>query len=244
MGFVFQKNVIWHNPGGYYIWRPKNIPWIRRYDPGAFFNYYHDASDPRNFQQASIYLFPIYLFFTDGSFIQYAIFPTWQNINFDFAPLGVAIEQDNYFYTRHQVNFNTDRSAKFSLSGNLNWGNFYNGKRTTVSGGLRFAPIPHIAFTLDYEYNNLRNLGKLNEDLITQLTTVGGRFALNPRLQLSTFYQYNTFDERGRWNLRASWEYRPLSFVYLVYNNTQINSLDNPFQEQQFVGKVTWMRQF
>lgn len=63
MGFVFQKNVIWHNPGGYYIWRPKNIPWIRRFDPGAFFNYYHDAANPGNFQQASIYLFPIYLVF-------------------------------------------------------------------------------------------------------------------------------------------------------------------------------------
>lgn len=244
MGFVFQKNVIWHNPGGYYIWRPKNIPWIRRFDPGAFFNYYHDASDPRNFQQGNIYLFPIYLIFTDGSFLQYAIFPTWQNINFNFAPLGVAIEQDDYFYTRQQVNFNTDRSAKFSLSGSVNWGKFYNGNRTTLNGGLRFVPIPHLAFTLDYEYNNLRNLGILREDLSTQLTTVGGRFALNPRLQLSTFYQYNTFDEQGRWNLRASWEYRPLSFVYLVYNNTQINSLDVPFQEQQLVGKVTWMRQF
>jgi hypothetical protein len=30
MGFVRQKNVIRHNPGGYYIWRPKKIDWIRR----------------------------------------------------------------------------------------------------------------------------------------------------------------------------------------------------------------------
>lgn len=63
MGFVFQKNVIWHNPGGYYIWRPKKLPWIRRFDPGAFFNYYHDFKNPGQFQQANIYLFPIYLFF-------------------------------------------------------------------------------------------------------------------------------------------------------------------------------------
>ena len=58
MGFVFQKNVIWHNPGGYFIWRPKNIPWIRCFDPGLFVNYYHDANDPGNFQQGSLYLFP------------------------------------------------------------------------------------------------------------------------------------------------------------------------------------------
>ena len=143
MGFVFQKNVIQHNPGGYYIWRPKNIPWIWRWDPGAFVNYYHDFRNPDQFQQANIYLFPVYIFFKDRSFLQYAIFPTWQNINFDFRPLGISIAQDDYYYTRQQVNFNTNRSAKISVSGSVNWGSFYNGKRTTFVGGLRIAPIPH-----------------------------------------------------------------------------------------------------
>ncbi len=244
MGFVFQKNVIWHNPGGYYIWRPKNIPWIRRFDPGAFFNYYHDASNPGNFQQGNIYLFPIYLIFTNGSFLQYAIFPTWQNINFNFGPLGVSIEQDNYFYTRHQIDFNTDESAKLSGSGSINWGNFYNGRRTTLNAGLRFAPSVHAALTVDYEYNDLKELGIDRQNLETHLTTLGARFALNPRLQLSAFYQYNSFDQQGRWNIRGSWEYRPLSFVYFVFNDTQIDGLDRDFREQQVISKVTFIRQF
>jgi len=245
MGFVFQKNVIQHNPGGYYIWRPKNIPWIRRFDPGVFVNYYHDFQNPGNFQQANLYLFPIYLFFTDGSFLEYAIFPTWQNINFNFAPLGIPIAQDSYYYTRHVVRFNSDRSAKFSVSGNINWGGFYNGQRTSLFGNVRFAPIPQATLSVSHEYNNLQELGVNTEDLETNLTTVGARFALNPRVQLSAFYQYNTFDDQGRWNIRASWEYRPLSFVYLVFNDTQINSLDNqPFQEQQIISKITFVNQF
>jgi len=244
MGFVFQKNVIWHNPGGYYIWRPKSIPWIRRFDPGAFFNFYHDFRDPGRFQQANIYLFPIYLIFTNGSFLQYAIFPTWQNINFDFAPLGVPVEQGDYYYTRQQVNFNTDQSAKLSGSGSINWGSFYDGSRTTISAGLRYAPSVHAALTLDYEYNDLKELGKNSEDLVTHLVTVGARFALNPRVQLSAFYQYNSFDEQGRWNIRASWEYQPLSFIYLVFNDTRVNGLDEPFWEQQFISKVTFVKQF
>ena len=244
MGFVFQKNVIQHNPGGYYIWRPKNIPWIRRFDPGAFFNYYHDFNDPGNFQQANIYLFPVYIFFSDNSFLQYAIFPTWQNINFNFTPLGIEISQDDYYYTRQQVNFRTNQSAKVSLSGSVNWGTFYNGRRTTLEGGLRIAPIPHAALTVDYEYNDINSLGEGLENLETHLTTIGSRFALNPRVQLSAFYQYNTFDERGRWNVRASWEYQPLSFIYLVFNDTQIDELDDPFQEQQFIGKLTFLKQF
>jgi len=244
MGFVFQKNVIWHNPGGYYIWRPKNIPWIRRFDPGAFFNYFHDFNRPGQFQQASIYLFPIYLIFTNGSFLQYAIFPTWQNINFEFAPLGIPIEQGNYYYTRQQINFNSDQSAKLSGSASINWGSFYNGRRTRLNAGLRYAPSVHAAVTLDYEFNDLRDLGKESEDLTTHLVSAGARFALNPRIQLSAFYQYNSFDEQGRWNVRFSWEYQPLSFIYLVFNDTRIDNLDEPFQEQQFVSKVTFVKQF
>ncbi|MEM8968527.1 MAG: DUF5916 domain-containing protein [Bacteroidota bacterium] len=244
MGFVFQKNVIWHNPGGYFIWRPKNLPWIRRFDPGLFVNYYQDANNPGNFQQGSLYLFPIYIFFANNSFLEYAIYPTWQNINFDFAPLGIRIAQDNYYYTRQAVRFRTDQSAKLSVSGTIEWGGFYNGQRTSVEAGLRFVPIPHVALTADYEFNDLRNLGEQMENLRTHLTTLGTRFALNPRVQLSAFYQYNTFDEQGRWNIRGSWEYQPLSFIYLVFNDTRIDGLENPLEEQQFISKITFLKQF
>ena len=244
MGFVRQKNVIRHNPGGYWIVRPKKLPWIRRWDPGVFANYYHDADDPGQFQQANLWLFPVWIFFTDGSFLSYSIFPTWQNINFNFAPLGVQIGQDDYFYTRHEIRFNTDQSKKWSISGGFEWGEFYNGRRESVTSGIRLAPNPYMALTFDYEYNRLRELGELSENLETHLSTIGARFAANPRVQLSTFYQYNTFDEQGRWNVRLSWEYQPLSFLYLVFNNTQINGLENPFEQQQFIAKVTFLKQF
>ncbi|MEM1122434.1 MAG: DUF5916 domain-containing protein, partial [Bacteroidota bacterium] len=39
MGFVRQRNLISHNPGGYWIVRPKKLDWIRRWDPGIFVTY-------------------------------------------------------------------------------------------------------------------------------------------------------------------------------------------------------------
>ena len=200
---------------------------------------------PVTFNRPDIYIFPVYLIFRNGSFLQYAIFPTWQNINFNFAPLGIPIEQGNYYYTRQKVNFYTDQSAKISGSGSINWGKFYNGERTTINAGLRFAPSVHAAITVDYEYNDLKKLGRDQTDLSTHLVSLGVRFALNPRLQLSSFYQYNSFDEQGRWNLRFSWEYQPLSFLYIVFNDARINSnLDEPFEEQQVITKITYVKQF
>lgn len=244
MGFISQSNVIKHNPGGYWIVRPKKLNWIRRWDPGFFVNYYHDADKPGNFQQASIYFFPIYVFFTDGSFVEYAVTPTWQNINFDFAPLGINIAEGDYFYVRHNVNFRTDQSKKWSLSGSYDWGEFYNGKQEKVEAGARLAPSPYFAVNFDYEFIKLRNLGEQSEDLDTHLTTVGARFALNPRIQLSSFYQHNTFDDQGRWNVRFSWEYQPLSFVYLVFNSNNINTTDRVYKQDQTIAKVTFLKQF
>lgn len=244
IGFVRQKNVIRHNPGGYWIIRPKALPWIRRWDPGFFADYYHDADKPGNFQQASLYLFPVYVFFKDNSFFEYAVYTNWQNINFDFAPLGLSIAHGNYYYVNHRVKFNTDQSKKVSLNGIYNWGDFYNGKKETVNAGARIAPNPHVAFTADYEFNKLKGVGEQERNLDTHLITGGARLAWNPRIQLSVFYQYNTFDEQGRWNVRASWEYQPLSFIYLVFNDTQTDFADGVLSSQQLIGKVTFLKQF
>ncbi|MEM7185271.1 MAG: DUF5916 domain-containing protein [Bacteroidota bacterium] len=244
MGFVRQTDVIRHNPGGYYIWRPKKIDWIRRWDPGVFANYNHDATDPGSFQQASLYIFPIYTWFKDNSFVEVSFTPTWQNINFDFTPLGIEIEQDRYQYTRYTLQYRTDQSKKLSATVSYDFGNFYNGTRNTVFGGLRYAPLPHIAFNANYEYNDINDLGIDNEDLETNLYTANLRLALNPRVQLSTFYQFNSFDDQGRWNVRFSWEYMPLSFVYLVFNDTRIDAFDPLQQQTQFISKITFLKQF
>jgi hypothetical protein len=182
MGFVFANNTVHHNPGGYFIIRPKKLPWIRRWDPGVFVNYYHDFKDPSRWQEFHLYLFPAYFFFTDGSFLEYAIFPTWQNVTYDFAPLGIALVQKKYFYVTQK------------------------------------------------------------ESVETHLITGGARLAWNADVQLSAFYQYNSFDERGRWNARLSWQFAPLSFVHVVFN--QNNFQETGAQNQALITKVSWMRQF
>jgi hypothetical protein len=244
MGFVYQNNVIQHNPGGYFILRPKKMPWIRRWDPGFFLKYYHDFRNPNKFQQASLYLFPIYVFFKDNSFIEFAITPTWQNIDFVFTPLGIPISKKYYYYTRQFVRFNSDRSKKLSLSGKYGWGKFYNGTRNTVTFGARYSPIPNVSISGDYEQNSLNNLGINNQNLRTSLYTSGIRLALNPKLQLSGFYQYNDFTKTGRINARFSWEYLPQSFIYLVFNNTESDAFNRIESQQQVISKITLIKQF
>ena len=244
MGFVFQKDVMYHSPGGYAILRPKALPFIRRWDPGAFFNIYHDLKDFGNFQQANIYIFPLFMWFKDNSFFEASLTPTWQNINFNFSPLGINIEQKNYSYTRFLVTYRTDQSKKLSASVSYDFGNFYNGTRTTLNTSLRYAPLPKISLSANYEHNNINNLGLLNENLNTDLYSANLRLAVSPRFQFNSFYQFNSFNEQGRLNLRLSWEYQPLSFIYLVFNDIQEDQFTPRILDRQFISKITFLKQF
>jgi hypothetical protein len=243
MGFTFANNVIHHNPGGYFIWRPKKEKsYIRRADPGFFVNYYHNASDGK-FQQADLYLFPVYLYFRDNSFLEVSLFPTWQNIDFGFEPLGILVPQGRYFYARKFMQYKTDRSRKFSASVSTSFGKFYDGRLTTFYTDVRFAPTPHAALTFDYELNSARSLGKNAADKDVHLYSGGLRLALNPHLQGTVFYQYNTLNKSGRWNARLSWEYRPLSFLYLVFNDTRSDLGIDRFRTTGLIGKISLMQQ-
>jgi hypothetical protein len=241
MGFVFANNTIFHNPGGYFIWRPKGKlgKLIRRWDPGVFVNYYHNASNFK-FQSAQLDIFPVFIIFSDNALLDITYHPTWEN--FFFSPLGFDVKPDNYFFHRLEIRYRTDASKKISGDIKFFGGEYYDGRLDEWSALLRISPTPKIALTGEYQLNNIRNLGLNNVTEKISLITGGFRMAANPRLQLSAFYQYNTFDKRGRWNVRGSWEFAPLSFLYLVFNESSFR--DSYVSNQSFISKLTYLKQF
>jgi hypothetical protein len=241
MGFVFANNTIHHNPGGYRIIRPKGKlgKVIRRFDPGFFVNYYQNANNLK-FQSAQLDIFPVFIIFADNALLDMTWHPTWES--FFFQPLGFSVTPDDYFFHRFEIRYRTDASKKISADVNYIGGGYYDGKLDEWSALVRIAPSPKIAFTAEYQLNKIRNLGPtdVNEDIA--LYTFGLRMAANPRMQVSAFYQYNSFDERGRWNIRGSWEFAPLSFLYLVFNESSFRN--TPVQNQSFISKLTYLKQF
>ncbi|MFY7652711.1 MAG: DUF5916 domain-containing protein [Chitinophagaceae bacterium] len=243
MGFVFANNTIHNNPGGYFIWRPKNKlgKLIRRWDPGFFINWYQNAHNLST-QEFSFYIFPIYIITAYNGLIEFSISPTWQNFLNPFPILGKTVATGKYNYTRNLLRYNTDRSKKISAELKYEFGGYYNGNLNTVYTDIRFAPIPHIAFNANFEHNQFKNFGVNNDNFSTTLSAIGLRLAYNPRIQLSTFYQYNSFDKRGRLNIRGSWEIAPLSFFYIVFNENNFNNTG--LKNQNLITKFTYLKQF
>lgn len=137
-------------------------------------------------------------------------FPLVANV---VVPAG---EQD---FSRGGLVERTDPSARLSATLDVNAGGFYGGtlRRMNVNG--RWAPDPHAALAVSYEVNQLRGVGEPARDATTHLLAPEVRLALNPRVQFSSFYQYNSDARRGTLNARFSWEFAPLSYFYVVLND-------------------------
>jgi hypothetical protein len=241
MGFVFGNDVIYHKTGGYYIWRPKKLSLIRRWDPGVFVHYYQSASTGK-LQQAEIDIFPLWIFFKDNSKLTWDVFLHRQEIDFEFQPLSIPIAQGSYFYTRNNMAYSSDASKKLSGSVAYEWGSYYNGKLRATSCWLRYAPMPNLSLRADYSNNHFKGIGEIQQDITVDVYSAELRLAYTPRLQASLFYQYNSLDKQGRWNMRASWEFAPLSFLYIVFNESAYK--DNPMRNQSIINKITYLKQF
>ena len=125
------------------------------------------------------------------------------------------------------------------------WGSYFDGNLTTSDFTLSIIPIPHISLAAKYNANYFQNVGINQTTKNVNLFSIEGRFAINPRIQLSGLYQRNSENDLENINIRFSWEYQPLSFLYLVYNSNNFQIDENLSQvENQLIGKIGYLRQF
>jgi hypothetical protein len=242
-GFVSRPDVLVTSPAvvGRWQpdWRPDNVVWFR---PAVITYFYNDPQD-FTLQEGYVQAYVDVLHRSGALWYPY-VERHLQRPTTQFAPIpGVTIAAGRNDYWRYGWFGRTDASARWSLSANISTGGFFDGRRDRISASARFAPTPFVAVNVDAEINELREIGIADTSLTTRLLAPELRVALSPRVQLATFYQYNTSAERGALNARFSWEFAPLSFLYVVYNDTRaILDAVTP-AERQLVVKLVWFGQ-
>ena len=250
VGFIYDRNIINTDFGGYRIIRKAWVPKpFRQVDPGFYYHMFHRASDGK-LLQIELEAFPLYFVFLSGAFAHFFVIPTWQFLPEDISIVGIPIAVGDYHYTRYRFNYGNDQSKKFAYSLRYETGGYYNGKLDSWSASARYSPLPQIALSVNYQHNEFSELGDQKTNKTTDLITPEMRLALNPRLQLISFYQYNSAVNWGVLNTRLSWEYQPLSFVYFVYNDSRqdvfnsVTQFTDRTQNQSSIFKLTFMKQF
>jgi hypothetical protein len=238
-GFVSRTNVALHAPSTLYDWRPRWLPArLRNLNFFARSNVYTDLTSgalEEAFSEAWIDVYG-----QRGSLFYPAIQHFAQRVLEPFEPVpGVTIAPGRYDYWRPNVYYGTDRSRRIWASADLFTGGYYD--RTLDQAVVEFfaSPSPRVAFGMNVEVNRFR--GGDASTVTRRLIAPEMRLAWNPRVQLTAFYQYNDAIRQGTLNARFAWEYKPLSYLYVVLNDardTERRPLPGPARTQLLVKLV------
>jgi len=247
MGFISRTDVISSTPGFNWYYRGKDLPFkkiLRSFEPGFIPEFYWQASTGK-FVEGTLYFWPVWLNFQNGAYFGYAIYPSYQNLSQPFTPLGITIAPGHYGFWQNDIFYTTDPSKFISLSGEYKWGPYFNGRQILADWKLQFAPIPHISILAELNRNNFMKVGENKTSEKVDLYIIQGRLALNPRLQLTGFYQKNSLDHSDSYYLRFSWEYQPLSYIYVIFNHAGSYNIQQLKQtEDHEIFKLSYLKQF
>ena len=240
---ILDTNYVMHSPAISFDIRSRRLPnAIRSFNPGVEAYIFNDSDDgDLLFGYAPIR--PLRLNFQNGARISAFIEPNRQRLEEPFFPVGIEIAPGDYDYTRYRLDLESDQSATLAGEVEIETGDYFDGELTTYSLSGRYAPTPRLELSADVEFNRIRRLGVAGRDENTRLYGLNLRLALSPQLQFSTFYQQNSVNETSNWNVRLAWEYRPLSYLYVVYNRNRIDLLERPSREtgEQIIAKFTYL---
>ena len=246
MGFVSRNDIIGTTPGVFWYYRGNKLPfrnWIRAFEPGILTEFYHQASNGKLLER-QINMNPIWFNFQDGGYFGYLVNPTFQRLTETFEPLGISILAGDYNYVRHQFYYSSDPSKIISVNMSVELGSYFDGKLNTDNIRLQLAPTPHFSISGRFNRNHFKEAGDPATTKKVDLYGLEARIAVNPRLQLTGFYQKNSENNLNNYNIRLSWEYQPLSFIYLVFNH---RGFENTFLKRQtedhVIAKISYLKQ-
>ncbi len=181
--------------------------------------------------------------FQNGAFLEVGLNPNLEDLVEPFeinSNRGVFIAPGRYEFTEWFALFNTNPASPLSFSGRYSIGDFYDGYRHGYQIG---------AATRVNEHFNMAGTLSLNDiDLPAgsyRTTLIAGRVNYNfsTRMFLNALFQYNTDAREWSSNVRFNIIHRPLSDIFLVYNERR-ESRANSLMDRAVIAKMTYMVAF
>ncbi|HLV00733.1 MAG TPA: DUF5916 domain-containing protein [Acidobacteriota bacterium] len=146
---------------------------------------------------------------------------------YESVSIGPArIGGGDYQNPSHLFQVETNPSRTFSFIGTYRQMDYWTGERRENSFAGSFRPVAPLAVDLIYSYNQVDHPSARFE-----AHTLSNRilYAFSTDLFVKSFIQWNNLDNRLSTNLLFSYQYRPGSDLYIVYNEIQ-----NRFNDQGF----------
>jgi hypothetical protein len=215
---------------------------IRELHPHTRHNIYTDQSNAKVSHTNHV---AMAWFFERGGYLELQWNPRFERIA---VPFKVRPDQSfaigSYGWNEYALELETNHSRRVSGSALITTGGFWNGTQNTIKGGVVYRPSYRLTFDIALQRSDI-TLPQPMHDFVTNLVTSRVGYAFNTRTFVDTLLQYNTDLKQFSANVRFDLIHRPLSDLFVVYNEQQLTQPATPTNDGRgIILKYTHMLAF
>jgi hypothetical protein len=164
--------------------------------------------------------------FLSGEVAEYSLNNTYEYLDEDFHIFpqdSIWIDEGTYSFWRQGIELSTAPRRMFWVSTEINWGNFFDGKRMEIElkSGLKIG-IP-VFIGLEYEFNKV-DLPR--GSFTVNVYRIKGDIYFSPDITLTNFVQYDNLSQSWGWQSRFQWILKPGNEIHFVWNSLVLPSID------------------
>jgi uncharacterized protein DUF5916/cellulose/xylan binding protein with CBM9 domain len=198
---------------------------IRELHPHTRYNIYTDQSNAKVSHTNHV---AMAWFFERGGYMEVQWNPRFERI---VVPFQVRTDQSfavgSYTWNEYALELETNHSRKVSGSALITTGGFWNGTQNTIRAGVVYRPSYQLTFDIALQRSDIK-LPQPMHDFVTNLVTSRIGYAFNTRTFFATLLQYNTDLKQFSANVRFDLIHRPLSDLFVVYNEQRLTDVPTP----------------
>lgn len=242
MGFVPRLGV---NNQEWYLGthiRPKRMSrWVRDIFPHIQFENFNKRNGGGLESRYMDWHLPVSL--QNSTFIEVGTNPSVEVIDERFtinSRRGVYVNPGRYEFKEHFILVNGNSSAPFYMNVRFGIGDFYDGYRRNYLLGGTFRLNEHLNLSLNDQINDIDLKAG---SYVTHLLTGRVNYYFNTKVFVNALVQYNTDTNQWSSNVRLDIIHRPLSDIYLVYNERR-DSRSGNLISRALIAKMTYLFAF
>jgi hypothetical protein len=223
VGFVPRTGFKNLNPRVAFSPRPRNHPWIRRFDFSSVAELITDMDNRWLSRSFNTQVIRVETHSQDS--VAFRIDPQYERLEEDFEISdGIVLPSGaEYTFTRYQVSANTANRRKVAVGTSYEGGGFFSGTRRELNLNVNLRPRPGIRVQLEGEWNDIDLAeGSFTTEVYRLITDT----QFNPWIFIVNNVQFDTVSRVLGWQSRFRWTLTPGNDLFFIYTHNWRDDLE------------------
>jgi hypothetical protein len=239
LGFIPRRGINNHTGNIAHAFRSERFPgWLREIRPHWEFEMATLQDGGSLDQRFNGFHLPFSL--SNGGFAEFGLNSNEEEIVVPFTlnpDRGAVVFPGRHEFTEYFALFNGDPSARVTPAIRYSFGRFYGGYKRSYAFGPSVRPNEKLSASLNLQINDIE---LPSAKYVSTLATARINYNFSTSVFLNALLQYNTDTDQLSSNLRFNIIHRPLSDLFLVYNERRDERM-NLRLDRALIAKFTYM---